>query len=250
MNGRPRRDSDAPLLSSERRWAMLAHVLTFCGLLVPLANLLIPALIRQHAESAFVRRHARAALRFQGSMVVWGGWLAVFLGAATGRPSWEVNETMQLVLAFRHLDIFLSVVLGGCAIWAYLVLCGARRAWAGQTWRYPFTAPAAWWRLRRRRRHLYRKVYRYPAWLASADFLPSLWEYRRLKRLKRQYPEAYPHPLPPITVFGYWKQWRAGTLSPYLAPFKPHLHAVRFVVKRLRRRLDSCRRALAKGALP
>lgn len=233
----------------ERRWATLAHVLAFSGILIPLANVLTPALIRRHTDSSFVRRHARSSQRFQGSMVVWGGWLVVFLGVVAGRPSWAVTENMELFLIVRHLDICLSAVLGGCAIWMYLVLCGARRAWAGQTWRYPFTAPAAWWRLRQRRRYLYRKVYQSPAWLASADFLPSLWEYRRLKRLQRQNPEAYPHPLPPMTVFGYWKQWRQGHLSPYLSPFKPHLHPLGFVVKRLRRWLGSRRRAWARGNL-
>jgi uncharacterized Tic20 family protein len=56
----------------EKRWAMLAHALTLAGWVIPLANLLFPALVGwSNRESAYVRFHARASLRFQTSCLIY-----------------------------------------------------------------------------------------------------------------------------------------------------------------------------------
>lgn len=53
---------------SEKRWAMLAHALTLAGWVIPLADLLAPALVGWICRgSAYAKLHVRSSMRFQVS---------------------------------------------------------------------------------------------------------------------------------------------------------------------------------------
>ena len=123
--------------SDERRWAMLAHLVTFSGLVVPLGNLFAPVVVGLvKRDSAYVRYHVRSALIFQVSFLVYEG-IGALLALACISVSWnEVLEWSlvgQVILVFVVLYAFVVMVA-----WVGLVLHAAIRARAGAVYQYPF----------------------------------------------------------------------------------------------------------------
>ena len=125
----------------EKRWAMLAHALTLVGWVIPLANLLFPALVGwSNRESAYVQCHARASLRFQTSCLIYEfvglgllGACYLILQSQTQGPwvgAWLVALAM---VSLGLLGLMWIVAVTG------LVLHASVRAHAGADYRYPFT---------------------------------------------------------------------------------------------------------------
>ena len=116
---------------------MLAHLATFCGLVIPLGNLFAPVLVGLvKRDSAYVRYHVRSALIFQVSFLVYEG-IGALLALACISVSWnEVLEWSlvgQVILVFVVLYAFVVMVA-----WVGLVLHAAVRARAGVLYQYPF----------------------------------------------------------------------------------------------------------------
>jgi len=59
--------------SEERQWAMFAHIGTFCSLVVPLGNFIVPIVVWQlkKHDSDFVVEQAKEALNFQITLVIY-----------------------------------------------------------------------------------------------------------------------------------------------------------------------------------
>ena len=116
---------------------MLAHLAAFCGLVIPLGNLFAPVLVGLvNRKSAYVRYHARSALIFQVSFLVYEG-IGALLALACISVSWnEVLEWSlvgQVIVVFVALYVFVVIVA-----WVGLVLHAAVRARAGVLYEYPF----------------------------------------------------------------------------------------------------------------
>ena len=57
----------------ERTWAMLCHISTFCGMIIPFGNILVPLIIWliKKDELPFVDDQGKEVLNFQISMVIY-----------------------------------------------------------------------------------------------------------------------------------------------------------------------------------
>lgn len=131
--------ADATL--DERRRAMLAHALTLCGLVIPLADLLAPVLVgRLGRQSAYVRFHARASLSFQVSCLLYEladlGVLAAWYAVMQSRQVWPFP-------GFRDYSQGMAFVELLCLLWIMtvtaLVVEASVRARSGVPYRYPLT---------------------------------------------------------------------------------------------------------------
>ena len=124
-------------VSEERKWAMLAHLATFSGLVIPLGNLLAPVVVGLvKRESAYVRYHARSALMFQISFLLYEAVSVVLALVVIGgirNEALERSFLLQVLLVLLALYA-LAVLIG----WVALVLHAAIRARAGVTYQYPF----------------------------------------------------------------------------------------------------------------
>ena len=111
--------SDTALQPEERTWALLAHLSTFAGYLVPLGNILGPLVIwlARKDESAFVDRHAREALNWQISLTIYMVVAAILVFVLIG---------MAMVLVLALLDLILTIQ-------------AAVTANQGREYRYPIT---------------------------------------------------------------------------------------------------------------
>ena len=125
----------------ERRWAMLAHALTLAGWVIPLANLLFPALVGwSNRDSAYVQCHARASLRFQVSCL-----FCELAGLGLVGVFFRMSERYAEGLWIGHYLLGLAMVSLGllALVWVFavigLVLHASVRAHAGVHYRYPFT---------------------------------------------------------------------------------------------------------------
>ena len=125
----------------EKRWAMLAHALTVAGWVIPLANLLAPALVGwSNRESAYVQIHARASLRFQTSCLIYelvglglmGACYLVFLGQGQG------DRLVAWLVALAMVSLGLLGLMWIIAVIG-LVLHASVLPHAGVHYRYPFT---------------------------------------------------------------------------------------------------------------
>ena len=116
--------------AEEKLWGMLAHLLTFLVVVVPLGNLLAPIAVRMlKKELVFVRRHAWAALNFQLTLMLHALVVAcgLMLLLAGGESAWL---GLVLLLGYAAVVWVASVVL---------VVLGGVRAYEGKRFRYPFT---------------------------------------------------------------------------------------------------------------
>lgn len=100
---------------------MLCHLLGFCGLALPLGNVVGPLILWliQKEKSPYVDWHGKESLNFQLSFTLYGcvAGLALFI-----------------LVGFLLLP---AVALA----WLILLIIGSVRASGGQTWRYPLTIP-------------------------------------------------------------------------------------------------------------
>jgi uncharacterized Tic20 family protein len=57
----------------ERTWSMLCHISTFCGLIIPFGNILVPLIIWliKKEELPFVEDQGKEVLNFQISMIIY-----------------------------------------------------------------------------------------------------------------------------------------------------------------------------------
>lgn len=111
----------APVSTDERNLAMLCHLLGFCGLALPLGNVVGPLILWliQKEKSPYVDWHGKESLNFQISFTLYGfvAGLSVFI-----------------LVGFL---LFPAVLLA----WLILLVIGSVRASGGRTWRYPLTIP-------------------------------------------------------------------------------------------------------------
>lgn len=123
----------------ERTWSMLAHLLAFLGMVVPLGNVIAPAVIgRLKKRSLHVWRHGRASLNFQINMSI-HAFLAGFL----------LEPYLQGLLAEGHLKVagpwpVALLFLYGLVVWIgwiVLVMVTVVRGHQGRIWLYPLTVP-------------------------------------------------------------------------------------------------------------
>ena len=125
------------VLPYERRWGMLAHLLTFVGAVVPLGNLIVPlgvGFLRR--ESAFVRYHARESFRFQVSFMAYEALAVILALLATGAIRTGMLEPSAVTVA-----VVTSAVLYGLLVlfgWVVLVVHASIRAQASHWYHYPF----------------------------------------------------------------------------------------------------------------
>ena len=61
------------LSKDERTWGMLCHISTFCGMIIPLGNILAPLIIWliKKEELPFVEDQGKEVLNFQISMIIY-----------------------------------------------------------------------------------------------------------------------------------------------------------------------------------
>ena len=116
---------------------MLAHLTAFSGLLIPLGNLFAPVLVGLvNRESTYVRYHARSALIFQITFLVYEAVailvaLACISGLRNGTLGWSLAGQVILV----SVALYALVVM---VAWVGLVLHAAIRARAGVLYQYSF----------------------------------------------------------------------------------------------------------------
>lgn len=104
---------------TERTWAMVAHVATFLGMIIPIGNILAPLGIWlwKRAEYGFAEEHARESLNFQISITLY------LLAAGIILASTIAN-------AFSALAVVFNVVV---------VFAGAWKAHRGEPFHYPIS---------------------------------------------------------------------------------------------------------------
>ena len=104
--------------STERNWALAAHVGSFVAAAVALGFLApLVVLLAKGEESPFIRRHSVESLNFQINALI---WIAVCVA-----------------LAFVLIGIPLLIAYG--IFYAICVVVGSVRASSGQEYRYPLT---------------------------------------------------------------------------------------------------------------
>ncbi|HET6228730.1 MAG TPA: DUF4870 domain-containing protein [Longimicrobiaceae bacterium] len=111
-------EASAPALTQEERTnAMLCHVLSLCGYVIPMGHIIGPLIIwlSKKDTSAYVDRHGRESLNFQISMMIYviGAFILMFL---------LVGFFLLPVLAVFHIVV---------------VIIASMRANEGREYRYP-----------------------------------------------------------------------------------------------------------------
>lgn len=112
--------SDKPAGSSdERMWAMLCHLSTFAGYIMPFGNILGPLVIWliKKDEYAFVDDQGKEALNFQISVTIYTLASAILILAIIGIP---------LLIAVIIFEVVMTVI-------------AAIKANGGEYYRYPLT---------------------------------------------------------------------------------------------------------------
>lgn len=115
--------------SESRNWAMGAHLSAFVGAWIALAFLgpLVIWLIRREQGDAFAEHHAREALNFNLSMLIY-----LVVGGIVG-------GILTLVTLGIGLIVLLPVALALVAAWVVLTILAAVKASNGESYRYPIT---------------------------------------------------------------------------------------------------------------
>ena len=104
---------------NDRNWAVLCHVVSFVGFVVPLGNIIGPLLVwlLRRADSPFIDLHGKEAVNFQISLTIY------------------VVLSGLLVLALIGFLLLPVVLVFGIVV----VIMAALRANAGLEYRYPMT---------------------------------------------------------------------------------------------------------------
>ena len=73
MSEEPIQPTENQTTKDERTWAMLCHISTFCGLIIPFGNILAPLIIWliKKEDLPFVQDQGKEVLNFQISMVIY-----------------------------------------------------------------------------------------------------------------------------------------------------------------------------------
>jgi len=104
--------------AEERQWGMLAHLLAFCGVVIPLGNVIAPLVVWQIKKDTmpFVSDQAKEALNFNITMAI-----AVII---------------CIVLSFVLIGLILGPLVG--IAWLVLTIIAGLKANEGIAYRYPF----------------------------------------------------------------------------------------------------------------
>lgn len=115
--------------SESRNWAMGAHLSAFVGAWVALAFVgpLVIWLIRREQGDAFAEQHAKEALNFNLSMLIY-----LVVGGIVG-------GILTLVTLGIGLIVLLPVALALLAVWVVCTILAAVKASNGESYRYPVT---------------------------------------------------------------------------------------------------------------
>lgn len=111
--------STSPLSSDEKMWAMLAHVSSLAGFIIPFGNIFGPLIIWmiKKEEMKFVDEHGKASLNFQISITIY----------------LIVSAILTLIL----IGVLLLLALG--IAWVVLVIIASLKANNGEHYEYPLT---------------------------------------------------------------------------------------------------------------
>lgn len=79
-------DNNESLTENEKQMGMLSHLLTFCGFVIPFANIIAPLIVylTKKDESEYIRHHAQEALNFQLSVLIYVVAACVLILVAIG----------------------------------------------------------------------------------------------------------------------------------------------------------------------
>ena len=113
---------DSELSTDARQWGMFAHLAALAGFVVPFGNVIGPLIVWQlkKDEFSFVDDQGKEALNFQITVII--------------------AFVIAFVLSFVLIGFLLMPIIGIGAL--VLVIIGALKANAGETYRYPIN-----WRL-------------------------------------------------------------------------------------------------------
>ncbi len=107
------------LSTDERNWALLIHISTLSGFIIPFGNIIAPIILwhMKKEESAFIGMHGREAINFQISMTIY--------------------ILVSIILIFVLIGILALIVLG---IFDLIVtVIAALHASDGKEYRYPLS---------------------------------------------------------------------------------------------------------------
>ena len=106
-----------------RTWAMLCHLISLSGFIVPLGNILGPLFVWlfRRKRSPFIDTHGKEALNFQISIAIY-----------------SIISTVALVLDFFPI-VFLSIAWAIMVLLLFGVVKATIRANRGLPYRYPFS---------------------------------------------------------------------------------------------------------------
>jgi uncharacterized protein len=115
----PATPSQGATASAVRTWEMFAHLSALAGLLVPFGSFLGPFIIWQIKKNEFpsVEAHAKAALNFQLSCLIYG--------------------IVSALLIFLVIGFFLLVAL--CIFSLVCIIIATIKANNGESWKYPLS---------------------------------------------------------------------------------------------------------------
>jgi uncharacterized Tic20 family protein len=120
-----------PISHESKNWALFSHLSTFSALVgVPLGNVLGPLVmwLLRREQDPFAERHAREALNFNISLLLYG--LALFAGGLALLV--VLIGIALLLLALLYAIVFFFV-------WVALTITATMAASRGEEYRYPLT---------------------------------------------------------------------------------------------------------------
>jgi uncharacterized Tic20 family protein len=130
--------------SSERQWAALAHLSALVlalltSWLVGVAGVLGAGAVYllKRGDSAFVEEHAREAVNFNLSMLLYAAIACAIGVALLGITVFTLG--LGIILTAPAGLVLLLVIAGIALMWLVCSLIAITRAWGGERYRYPLT---------------------------------------------------------------------------------------------------------------
>ena len=119
--------------SGDRNMAMLCHLISFVGIVLPFGNILGPLVVwlTQREKSSFVDEHGKESINFQLSLIVYS-----FVGVVV------LIVSAILVIVFIGIFMLIIVALVALAFFVFsfvVVILAAIRASNGEMYRYPLS---------------------------------------------------------------------------------------------------------------
>ena len=119
--------------SGDRNMAMLCHLISFVGIVIPFGNILGPLVVWliQREKSSFVDEHGKESINFQLSLIVYS-----FVGV--------LLLVVSAILVIVFIGIFMLVIVGMIVLALFVfsfvvVILAAIRASNGEMYRYPLS---------------------------------------------------------------------------------------------------------------